>query len=133
MAGHSSPVSRPRPVAPFAIALVLVLAAMIYGGGMLAAALVAIAFLVGYLPWGRRVKDPQLTDGSGAPNSLYQQRIGRDIVDAMSDAEIQQVNQLLQSGHKLGAVKKMRDISGCGLREAKEAVEMLEKHSSDWQ
>ena len=38
-----------------------------------------------------------------------------------------EVRQLLQGGNKIGAIKRYREETGVGLREAKEAVEALER------
>ncbi len=45
----------------------------------------------------------------------------------MSGVDVDQVRQLLQAGHKIDAVKLVREQTGLGLKEAKDVVEAIER------
>ncbi len=38
----------------------------------------------------------------------------------------------LEAGRKIEAIKRFRDATGCGLKEAKEAIDELERELRDW-
>ncbi|SIT88809.1 hypothetical protein SAMN05421665_2805 [Yoonia rosea] len=129
---HSDRVARDRPVAPFAIIAVLVAVAFMYADGFLSAALVLVAFGTGYLPWGRKAF-PAAADARLSPISKRKQRrMGRDALRQMSDPDIARLLAIVQGGRKLEAVKEMRDIGGFELRQAKEAIDLLQDFGQDW-
>ncbi|MFQ1702396.1 hypothetical protein ACJ5NV_17565 [Loktanella agnita] len=118
-----------RPLAPFAFVAVLVAAALIYTDGFLPPVLVIVAFGVGYMPWGQQYYAP------GRMTNLGDQaghRMGRNALTNISDDDIEKLLATVQKGRKLEAVKDMRNISGLGLREAKEAIDLLDALGRDW-
>jgi hypothetical protein len=44
-------------------------------------------------------------------------------LDGLTDEARQAVDRQLRSGHKIAAIKRVREETGAGLKEAKEAVE----------
>lgn len=80
--------------------------------------LVGIALFVGYL-WGSQKKFV-------GKNSLDQ---GRSLSMATAHLEIhekQEIQRLIQQNKKIQAIKRYRNITGCGLKEAKEAIDQIQ-------
>ena len=49
------------------------------------------------------------------------------------DPQLEEVRRLAQSGQKIQAIKRYRELTGLGLKDAKEAVEaMVEPSASAW-
>ena len=51
--------------------------------------------------------------------------VSRKLIAALPNRAL--VDEPLRAGSKIGAIKAFRDQSHCGLREAKEAVELMER------
>ena len=74
-----------------------------------------LALLTGLvIGWWLRGARVEHSDASSAPKLPPQA--------AAADAELQ---QLLRSNQKLAAIKRYRRLTGCGLRDAREAIEQL--------
>ena len=84
-----------------------------------AAALVAVVvvLLLRRLNWGSSPGYIQLPPGAPSPGS------------APADANTE-VRALLASGDKIAAIKRVRELTGMGLKEAKDYVEALERRGT---
>ena len=76
-------------------------------------ALVVIFLLVIFLQGGSQKSEENVTDF-------------REFGNQLSVREREEIQSLLRQGKKIHAIKIYRSISGCGLKEAKDAVEKLE-------
>ena len=50
----------------------------------------------------------------------------------MSDAEIDQVLALMDEGDSIGALARVRDVTGAGLNDGKDAVAVLARWGNRW-
>lgn len=58
---------------------------------------------------------------------------GVHVASPAHDPQMDEVRRLAQSGQKIPAIKRYRELTGLGLKDAKEAVEaMIEPSSSAW-
>ena len=82
--------------------------------------LVSLAFLIGYLI-GRRNHSSQKSSKSTIPTG----KVNKDL--SLRMVERNEIKQLLQANRKIEAIKRYREITGSSLKQAKEAVEQIEK------
>lgn len=80
--------------------------------------LVGIAFFLGYL-WGSQRK-------FSGKNPLDQIQPNDMATAHLTVSQKQEIQRLMQQNNKIEAIKQYREIMGCGLREAKEAVERMQ-------
>lgn len=60
------------------------------------------------------------------------QQTGRDVLLALSDDQLAGIMATVKAGHKIQAIKELRAVNHDGLREAKNAVELLEARGVHW-
>ena len=82
--------------------------------------LVSLAFLIGYLI-GRRNHSSQKSSKSTIPTGKVNKHW------SLSMVERDEIKQMLQANRKIEAIKRYREITGSSLKQAKEAVEQIEK------
>jgi len=116
--------ARAKKKIPFLLAGVIALLAYFAPGGLWSAILVFLAFLVGYLPVEKVLF---LVDGIEE-----RRRIGRKALDNISEANISRILPIINSGRKIEAIKQLRAINGDGLKESKEAIDLLSDFGLDW-
>jgi ribosomal protein L7/L12 len=81
---------------------------------LLLVALVVIFLLVIFLQGGSQKSNGNFPDSTASGNQL-------------SVREREEMLELLRQGKKIHAIKICRNLTGCGLKEAKEMVETLER------
>jgi ribosomal protein L7/L12 len=86
--------------------------------------LVCFAFFLGYLV-GRqnRTKSPKVD-----PIKHFQPHTSK----RLDERKINELQQLINNGQKIQAIKLYRQLTGVGLKEAKESVEQLEMKRKDF-
>lgn len=90
----------------------------------LAALLAALAagFVIGRITAGRH--DPRRAEAKRKQGQIYQQEL-RDVIGGLSLQTASKVRQHVSKGELIQAIKLVRDETGCGLKEAKDAVEQM--------
>ncbi|MBE9176234.1 ribosomal protein L7/L12 [Synechocystis salina LEGE 06155] len=63
----------------------------------------------------------------GSPTISKDRTSTRGVVPQLSAGEKEQIMVLLRQGKKIEAIKTCRSLTGCGLKEAKDMVERLER------
>ena len=73
------------------------------------------------------VKEYQKLHGTGHEDSLHavNEMLKNSPVDPQTEQKIKEVKRLLNRGEKIAAIKAYREIYGIGLKDAKEAVELI--------
>ncbi|MHA3913644.1 ribosomal protein L7/L12 [Halovulum sp. GXIMD14793] len=102
------------------IATLIVLACAayaVYSGNRLAAAMVCLGYALGLLA--------MLAGQVTVP--VTPERLDRlqNSVTKLSDEDYARIADIVQNGHKIEAIKVFREVTGAGLRDAKEAVELM--------
>jgi Ribosomal protein L7/L12 C-terminal domain len=84
--------------------------------------LVAFALFVGYLI-GRQNRPPKTDQAwrKPMPSSFLQSPL-----HGLSTQEREELRQLINANQRIEAIKRCRQITGCGLKEAKDIVEQLD-------
>ena len=81
----------------------------------------ALGFMVGFAVRGRRQRSP-------IEDYERQQREAARTAELREKAGTpEEITMLLEQGNKIGAIKAFREQTGSGLREAKDAVEAIER------
>ena len=109
---------------PLLLAALLAVMAHFSSGGAISAIFVMLAFVVGYLP---PTKLLFFIDGVEA-----NRRTGRDVLQRMSDNDIHGLLNIIRAGRKLEAIKALRAINNDGLKDAKNAIDLLDDFGLDW-
>lgn len=109
---------------PFLLAVLLAILAFLSHNGVLSAVLVMLSFFVGYLPVEKLLFFIDSIETS--------RRSGREVLHRLSDAEIEQLLTVLRSGGKLEAIKDLRAINHDGLKDAKNAIDLLHDFGLKW-
>ncbi|WP_223342450.1 ribosomal protein L7/L12 [Synechocystis sp. PCC 7339] len=65
--------------------------------------------------------------GSPTISKDFNNSSSREIIQQLSGGEKEQIKLLLRQGKKIEAIKICRSLTGCGLKNAKEMVEKLER------
>ena len=110
---------------PFLFAAVFIILALFSNSGVFSAVLVLLSFCTGYLPVEKLLF---FIDGIEA-----NRRSGREVLHRINDAEIEQLLGVLRSDGKIEAIKYLRAINHDGLKEAKNAIELLNDFGLKWQ
>ena len=106
------------------LAALLAVMAHFSSGGAISAIFVMLAFVVGYLP---PTKLLFFIDGVEA-----NRRTGRDVLQRLSDSDIYGLLNIIRAGRKLEAIKALRAINNDGLKDAKNAIDLLDDFGLDW-
>ncbi len=113
-----------RRFIPFALAALLSLVSIFVTGNGFTPLFVILAFLVGYLPTDKTLFFVE---------SLEMRRhVGRDVLHRLREEEIDDILKTVRAGHKIQAIKEVRAINGDGLKEAKDAVDLLSDFGLKW-
>ncbi|WP_228017159.1 MULTISPECIES: ribosomal protein bL12 [Synechocystis] len=65
----------------------------------------------------------------GSPTISKDFTNSRDTIQQLSDGEKKEITALLRQGKKIEAIKICRSLTGCGLKEAKDMMERLERET----
>lgn len=67
-------------------------------------------------------------DLTGPPRTLSQPNAAQTIVTVRTETiDDEEIRELIRQNRKIEAIKRLRDATGLGLKEAKDAVEALER------
>jgi ribosomal protein L7/L12 len=63
------------------------------------------------------------------PQASARDMTGTATPGTVSDVQLQAIDLALSAGNKIEAIKLLREATGLGLKEAKDAIEAMERHS----
>lgn len=67
-------------------------------------------------------------DLTGPPRTLSQPRAAQTIVTVRTETiDDDEIRELIRQNRKIEAIKRLRDLTGLGLKEARDAVDALER------
>jgi ribosomal protein L7/L12 len=79
------------------------------------AIIIFVSFLVGFVV-------AKMTGGEGRKRIVYREHVSKDKLDPS-------IREALQSGSKIDAIKRYRELYKVDLKEAKEAIDTIERQS----
>jgi len=109
------------------LGLIILFSLAIHGyisGGLGTVFLLPVAFLSGVMFAGGRIPFLQYPDDA--------EQEGRDVLERIEGADVERIWKIALEGRKIEAIKELRAINHDGLKEAKNAVELLLKSGKNW-
>ncbi|NNC36714.1 MAG: hypothetical protein HKO02_04600 [Hyphomonadaceae bacterium] len=84
-------------------------------------------FTLGFWLGGKLMKADNRTIGVDTPSGRMTTKTG-DVDYEISGDDLERIIGALENKRKIEAIKIFRDVTGAGLKDAKDAVEMMDRH-----
>jgi hypothetical protein len=85
---------------------------------------VILSFFIGYLHFSKVLFFVESLE--------TRRKVGRTVLHRLSDEQVGDILKAVRAGHKIQAIKELRAINGDGLKEAREAVDLLGDFALKW-